>query len=161
MVESMSRVFVGGPIQKAINRTGAFDTEIRQVIETVLDVVNKANYQVLSAHVYERFGEMDVQGQFREVCARDYKWMQECDLFIAIFPLDSHGKAICTSGTSVELGWASAMGKPIILVRDPAPKYSHLIMGLDVVTQVMEVYINEQDFETLLCQAMTQMLASK
>ena len=101
---------------------------------------------------------MDVNGKSREVCSRDYQWMRECDIFIAILPLDSNGEMISTSGTSVELGWASAMGKPIVLVRDPAPKYSHLVLGLDVVTQVTEVYIDEEHFEVALCHAVAQMV---
>lgn len=157
MSKSLPRVLVGGPIQNAIGLDGVFNAEIRHLIESVLKALKKANYHIISSHIYENFGEMDVHGKFREVCARDYQWMRECDLFLAILPLDSNGKMICTSGTSVELGWASAMGKPIVLVRDPAPKYSHLIAGLSVVTRVTEVYINEKDFEEVLCYTVTQM----
>lgn len=156
MSKNFPCVFVGGPIQNAIGPDGVFYTEVRQLIESVLEVLKKANYRIISSHIYEDFGKMDVSGKYQEVCFRDYQWMRECDLFLAILPLDSEGKVISTSGTSVELGWASALGKPIILVRDPAPKYSHLVAGLDVVTQVTEVYINEKDFEMVLCNAMAQ-----
>ncbi len=155
---SLPCVFVGGPVQNAIGLDGVFNAEIRHLIESVLKALKKANYRIISSHVYEDFGKMDVSGKFREVCARDYQWMRECDLFLAILPLDSTGEVISSSGTSVELGWASAMEKPIVLVRDPAPKYSHLIAGLDAVTQVTEVYINEKDFEAVLCYAVAQIL---
>lgn len=161
MSESLPCILVGGPIQNAISIDGVFDMEIRHLIECVLKALEKANYHVLSSHVYENFGGMDVRGKSREVCARDYQWMQECDLFLAIFPLDSKGNAISTSGTCVELGWASAMGKPIVVVRDSAPKYSHLIVGLDAVTQVTEVYINEKNFEMVVCHAVAQILDQK
>lgn len=157
MSKPLHCVFVGGPIQNAIGPDGVFNAEIRHLIESVSKALKKANCHIISAHVYENFGEMDVRGKFQDVCARDYQWMRECDLFLAILPLASNGKVICTSGTFVELGWASAMGKPIVLVRDPAPKYSHLIEGLDVVTQVAEMYINEKDFEEVLCHTVTQM----
>ena len=157
MSKPLPCVFVGGPIQNAIGPDGIFNVEIGHLIKSVLKALKKASCHIVSAHVYENFGEMDVRGKFQQVCARDYQWMRECDLFLAILPLDSHGKAIYTSGTFVELGWASAMGKPIVLVRDPAPKYSHLIAGLDAVTRVAEVYINEKKFEEVLCQTVTQM----
>lgn len=156
--KSLLRVLVGGPFQNAISPDGVFNSKIRQLIETVLRTIKKANYLILSAHIYENFGEMDVSNKYQEVCARDYEWMKECDLFIAILPLDSEGEVIHSSGTTVELGWASAIGKPIVLVRDPAPKYSHLVAGLSVVTQVTEVYINEKDFEVALCHAVDRCL---
>ena len=156
--KSIPCIFVGGPIQNAIGLDGIFNIQVRNLIETVLKILKKANYRILSAHTYENFGEMDVSNKFQEVCARDFQWMKECDLFLAVLPLDSKGEVISSSGTSVELGWASAMRKPIILVRHSAQKYSHLIAGLNVMTHVAEVYINEKNFEVVLCHAVDSCL---
>ena len=43
-----------------------------------------------------------------------------------------------TDGTYIELGWASALGKPIIIVAEnPLPNcYSHLIIGLNTITTI-------------------------
>jgi hypothetical protein len=43
----------------------------------------------------------------------------------------------------VELGWASAMAKPIVLVLNPGVSYSPLVMGLDKVTAVRTVELND------------------
>jgi nucleoside 2-deoxyribosyltransferase len=102
-------------------------------------LLRRQGHKVLSAHLYENFGEMDVSGRVQEVCSRDFQWMRQCDLFVAVLPLDRDGNVICSSGTSVELGWASAMGKPIVLVCDPEAKYSHLVIGLDAVARVATV----------------------
>lgn len=154
-------IFVGGPMQNAVSVENRFNPEVRLLIEKVLNILEKNQYNILSAHRYENYGEMDVSGKYEQVCSRDYNWMNACDLFAAVLPLDSNGDVICSSGTSVELGWASAKGKPIILIRDVAPKYSHLVAGLNAVTRVAEVYINEKEgaeFEKVFCNAIGQLL---
>jgi nucleoside 2-deoxyribosyltransferase len=153
-------VFVGGPIQHAIGPDKVFHAPTRSVIETSTAVLRDHGYRVLSAHEHENFGEMDVSGKFQWVCSRDFQWMLQCDVFVAVLPLDENGKAIYSAGTSVELGWASAMGKPIVLVCDPAPIYSHLVIGLDAVARVTKVDINRADLGSALCDAVGTLVGS-
>ena len=152
-------VFVGGPIQHAIGADGCFDDGIRRVIERVISGLVEQGHKVLSAHLHERFGEMDGRGKFQEVCARDYRWMRQCDAFVAVLPLDANGNVVVSNGTSVELGWASAMGKPIVIVCDPAPKYSHLIIGLDAIADVVKIDIDRPDLAAAVCEAIGQFLS--
>jgi hypothetical protein len=71
------------------------------------------------------------------VAARDIGWMRACELYACFLPGDpTTGWSLRTDGTCVELGWASALGKPIVIVRDAAVEYSHLIAGLHAVAQV-------------------------
>ena len=151
-------LFVGGPIQYATRSDGSFHGETRAVIERIVAALVERGHKILSAHLHERFGEMDVSGKFQEVCSRDYRWMLQCDLFVAVLPLDGKGNVIFSSGTSIELGWASAMGKPIILVCDPAPKYSHLIIGLDAIANVIKIDINRTDLTAAVCDTAVRML---
>lgn len=151
-------VFVGGPIQHAFDLDGVFHVQTRSAIELSIASLRDQGYRVLSAHEYESFGEMDVSGKFHEVCSRDFQWIRRCDVFVAVLPLDENGKVIYSAGTSVELGWASAMGKPIVLVCDPAPIYSHLVIGLDVVTRTSKVDINRVDLGSALCDAVASLL---
>lgn len=137
-------VFLGGPIQFAIDSTSRFCPRLRQLIQTLILDLESAGVRVLSAHRYERFGEVDMRGKYREVCLRDYKWMGECDVFAAVLPIGTDGVPLCSSGTAVELGWASAMCKPVVLVRDLVAEYSHLVTGLDAVTNVVSVDINSK-----------------
>lgn len=154
-------VFVGGPIQYAIDGDGLFHAPTRSILNTVLEGLRKQGIRVLSAHEHEDFGEMDVSGKFQEVCLRDFKWMEQCDVFVAVLPLDGNGKVIYSAGTSVELGWASAMGKPIVLICDPAPVYSHLLVGLDAVARVIKIDINQTDLITTLQNVVIALLKQK
>lgn len=147
-------VFVGGPIQHAIDSQGRFHIQVKTTISTIISDLRSNGYVILSAHEHENFGEMDVRGKSLEVCARDLEWMKECAVFVAVLPIDQNGEAICSMGTAVELGWASAMGKPIIIVCDPMLVYSHLINGLGAVARVVTVDINRTDFTDMVRVAM-------
>lgn len=139
-------VFVGGPIQYAINNSGGFDAPLKLLVESTLSILDMSGYVTLSAHRHEGFGKLDVSDQQREVCSRDRAWMEECDCFVAILPSTLEGYPIRTEGTAVELGWASALGKKIIILQDPKAIYSHLIAGLESVADV--TYIDIKDFLT-------------
>lgn len=152
------QIFVGGPIQHAIAADKTFHAGARSAIETVLLALGRGGHRLLSAHLFENFGEMDVTGMFQDVCRRDFRWMHQCQLFVAVLPLDGNGKAIQSSGTAVELGWASAMGKPIVIVCDPAPVYSHLVTGLDAIARVAKVDINRFDLGEAVCEAVRDLL---
>ena len=151
-------VFVGGPIQYAIDQRGIFHAPIRYAIELVISGLANLGCQILSAHQHEGFGEMDVSGKFQEVCARDFQWMQQCDIFVAVLPLDETGTVVHSAGTSVELGWASAIGKPIVLICDPAPVYSHLVIGLGAVSEVVKIDINRPDLARALCEVVANLV---
>ena len=68
----------------------------------------------------EAWGHALMQG---EVCTPlDYTEMERCDVVVA-YPGDS-------SGVALELGWASALGKPIILLLDNPARFTPMISGL-------------------------------
>jgi nucleoside 2-deoxyribosyltransferase len=146
-------VFLGAPIQFAVDGNGRFSPNLREIIQGLISSLERAGIRVLSAHRHERFGEVDMVGKCREVCERDYAWMRECDVFAAVLPVGANGVPLSSGGTTVELGWASAMGKPVVLVRDMIAEYSYLIDGLDVVTTVASVDINSESVGRDLCGA--------
>lgn len=47
--------------------------------------------------------------------------------------------APASAGTHVELGWASALGKPIVLLLERGHEYAGLVTGLGSVTSVTSV----------------------
>jgi nucleoside 2-deoxyribosyltransferase len=153
-------VFVGGPIQHAIDADGGFHAMTRHRIETAIATLRSRGYRVISAHQYENFGERDVSGRFQDVCSRDFQWMRQCDIFVAVLPLDGNGKVIHSASTSVELGWASAMNKPIVLICDPSPVYSHLVTGLDALARVAKIDINRGDMGSVLCDTVAALLSA-
>lgn len=138
------KVFVGGPIMYAMRSDVGFHAQTRRVIEGVLSAVMAAGYEVLSAHQLERWGETDMIDAYFDVCRRDFAWMREAAAFVAILPPGGAGEPIRTDGTCVELGWATALSKPIVLVRRLLDRHSHLVRGLPTIARVAEL-----DFDVL------------
>ncbi|TWP46110.1 hypothetical protein FKR81_36870 [Lentzea tibetensis] len=124
-------VFVGGPIQHAIQGTG-FHDPLRDAISDVIEAVRIANGTVFSAHEAERFGADTARFTPDQVAVRDFSWMRRCDVFVPVLPVDESGELLRTDGTHVELGWASALDKPIVVVTSaPVSEHaSHLLRGL-------------------------------
>lgn len=106
-------------------------------------VLADAGFEVLSAHWYESFGLMDVNGKSEMVTKRDFQWMCQCDVYIALLPPDENCKSIRSDGTCVELGWASALRKPVIIVRSLKGIYSHLILGLAAIAPIIVLDYDE------------------
>jgi len=81
--------------------------------------------------------------KYFDVCQRDFAWMLRAKAFIAVLPPDRSGEPIRTDGTCVELGWASALGKPIVIVRQLSDRHSHLVRGLPKIANVIEIDYRE------------------
>ncbi|MEU7182063.1 hypothetical protein ACWIG3_15180 [Streptomyces celluloflavus] len=123
-------LFVGGPIQHALV-PGGMAAPIRDCLSLAIDQARRAGATVLSAHVAERFGADTALFTPEEVSVRDYTWMRECDVFVPVLPV-LDGTLLRTDGTHIELGWASALGRPIVGITDQpfAESASHLLKGL-------------------------------
>ncbi|UJB30684.1 MULTISPECIES: nucleoside 2-deoxyribosyltransferase [Chromobacterium] len=130
-------VFVGGPIQHALKKEG-MTAEAASPIKAVHDAIHGMRLHLLSAHLAERFGQDSHNYSPTEVVLRDYDWMVQCSLFIAILPCDSQSQLIRTDGTHIELGWASALKKPILILAQSHShaQLSHLVKGLACVAPV-------------------------
>lgn len=139
--ENHPAIFVGGPIQHAMDRD-SFNTELRRLISAVITELGGRGVRVFSAHVAEEFGAAD-QSQFTpaSVSLRDWAWMEECDVYVALWPTNAEGELIQSAGTAIELGWASAMGKSMVIaLNDDTPdQYSHLVHGLTNLADVAYV----------------------
>ncbi|CUX68440.1 conserved hypothetical protein [Agrobacterium genomosp. 5 str. CFBP 6626] len=127
-------IFVGGPIQHAIIGAGMVE-RAESPIRKIHFMVQSFDLPFVSAHVAEAFGETTNSFTPDEVTHRDYNWMRQCNLFVAVLPSDEHGRLIRTDGTHIELGWAAALGKPIIILAhsDAHSQLSHLVKGLSTV----------------------------
>jgi nucleoside 2-deoxyribosyltransferase len=131
--------------------------EAQTPIQLIHAVVDSVGACLLSAHIAERFGEDTHAYTPAQVTTRDFQWMVASSLFVAILPCDSAGNLIKTDGTHVELGWASALGRPIIVLapRQAQHQLSHLVKGLGTVATVSllcleEVMRDDRELRTLL-----------
>lgn len=129
------RVFLGGPIQFALRGSCGFDPHLKKAIEVIGHAVEGAGYELFSAHFAERFAQLDATTASPEsITLRDFRWMLQCDLYLALLPLNRRRIPYRSDGTCIELGWASALSKPIVCLLGNAFKYSHLIRGLSGIT---------------------------
>lgn len=115
------RIFLGAPFTNYLNGY-EFNQELKQTLETIISSLEKKGHTVRSAHVREKFGQELMSPE--ECTPLDFEEIQKCDLFIAIPSNPPSG------GVHVELGWASATKKDIIICMKKTGKYSPLIHGL-------------------------------
>jgi len=134
-------VFVGGPITFARSNQNGYHPKLKLDLEQVIQVLEAEGMTVHSAHRVENFGTVDITGQSQAITLRDYAWMKSCDIFVAFLP-DQNGEILRTDGTCVELGWASSMGRPIILLRDGS-QARPLIDGLEAIACVKTILIDD------------------
>lgn len=150
------KALVGGPIQYGM-RDGRFDESLKSELLAVIDCLRQAGWQVLSSHLAEDFGTSAATFTPDVVTKRDYGWMLESDVYIAVLPTDASGAPIFSGGTCVELGWASARSVPIIVLWDEgnSENYSHLIRGLHTTATVRYLDLRDclGDGAPLLAQA--------
>ncbi|MGE4172808.1 MAG: nucleoside 2-deoxyribosyltransferase [Methylocystis sp.] len=94
--------------------------QFERFIRGIFAVLKEESDETFLALARERWGAAIMQG---DICTPlDFEEMRRCDLVVA-YPGTSCGVAI-------ELGWASALGKPIILLLDPIGDHTPMIRGL-------------------------------
>jgi nucleoside 2-deoxyribosyltransferase len=75
----------------------------------------------------------------REECAEiDFKEISSCDLFVAFpgYP--------ASPGTHIEIGWASTLKKPVILLLEQGKDYAFLVRGLGKVANVIYILFDQE-----------------
>jgi hypothetical protein len=137
-------VFVGGPIQHAILEN-SFVGELQDAITTAIGTVTEHGGNIFSAHVVEKFGAETASFTPEQVSVRDFRWMKKCDVFVPVLPLMEDQTLRRTDGTHVELGWATALGRPIVMItKQPfVESASHLLKGLHRVGLVQVIDFEE------------------
>ena len=118
------KIFIACPISKYLHKNG-MDPNFEKFIISVYDICNQYSSNVFMALHREKFGKARMED---DVCTPlDYMEMKQSDIVIAI-PEDSQGVA-------VELGWASAMNKKILVILNDNFCHSPLINAIHTVTE--------------------------
>jgi len=153
MEKQEKTIFAGGPVQYA-SEDGVFDENLKNIIICALNMLKMNGYKILSVHQEEEFGKSAVMQNPDDVCLHDYTWMQQCDIYICFLPVSKTGQIYRSDGTCIELGWASALGKPVVILMDKRSVYSQLIQGLNAITRVIHLDIKAfMDTPSLLTEA--------
>ncbi|HET9898410.1 MAG TPA: nucleoside 2-deoxyribosyltransferase [Streptosporangiaceae bacterium] len=130
------KVFLGGPFKSLIDPgTGQMHVRDQELFGALIRRLEDDGCEVHNAHRREGWGAASMTP---EECTRlDFTEISRCDVFVA-FP--GHP---ASPGTHVEIGWASAMGKPIVLLLNEGCDYAFLIRGLHTVARVTYLAIGE------------------
>ncbi|PHM70199.1 nucleoside 2-deoxyribosyltransferase [Xenorhabdus kozodoii] len=158
------KIFIGGPIQHAL-KLRVLDNNLQVHIKSAIHHLESLGADVFSAHRTEQFGGTTHLFTPEEVSQRDRQWMEQCDIFAAILPVCPQQKQLIrTDGTHIELGWASALKRPIILVTEKPFNHSasHLLKGLSAIAQVHHISLNDfQHDPTILSHVIQSIVDNK
>jgi nucleoside 2-deoxyribosyltransferase len=123
------RVFVCGPITHAL--TGArLDEELVRFLGLIHDTLEDGGVSVDSAHRVEGWGLRSNDLPPTSIVERDFAWAKASDAVVAVLELPNQRRPWRTDGTFVELGWASALNKPVIVLSRMDTNQSSLVRGL-------------------------------
>ena len=135
----MKKIFISCPYIKHINSAGCFDdSEYKAFTEQLYELCQKYADDVFMALKRDKYGEVPTKGY---TCLYDYRELENSDLVVA-FPDDSMGAA-------VEIGWASALGKKMIIILNENQKYSPLVKDIIKITEGETVKYQNKEIDSL------------
>ncbi|MCF2858486.1 nucleoside 2-deoxyribosyltransferase [Pseudoalteromonas sp. SMS1] len=132
----MKKMFLAGPFKALVSKETQVMSEAHIAqFSDIIDHFEQQNWSVHCAHKRESWGrEFMTPAQCTKI---DYDEIAKCDYFVA-FP-----GAPASPGTHIELGWASAMKKPMILLLEEGEEYAYLVQGLGEISTVKELRYNK------------------
>lgn len=132
------RVFLAYPFTQLLDSNGLLKGESKEFILSSIKQIEQRGHSVFSAQRREDFGEALMTPEI--ATELDFNEMKNADLVVA-FP----GQFPISGGVHVELGWASALQKQIILFIHKDERYSPMVDGLHTVTSVTYVEFDDTD----------------
>ncbi len=129
MTTPLRAVFLGGPFKSLVSpETGEMREGDKNRLMQLIHFLEDRGLRVFNAHRREGWGREFLTP---EECTRlDFEEIHSSEAFIA-FPGSPP-----SPGTHVEIGWASALRKPIILLLEEGREYAFLVRGLHTVGNV-------------------------
>ena len=123
----LRNVFVAGPFYRLVDpATGRLPQHQQQRFEALIDYFEADGCHVFNAHKRESWGEAFLEAT--DFTKLDFDEIAASDVLVAKpGPPDS-------LGTHIELGWASALGKPIVLLLERDAEYALMLQGLSSLT---------------------------
>ena len=131
------RIYYGGPMISKTNRLNKIVKEERREIKKIVSFVRDQGHEIFSPVETQRF--IYKRANPETVTGREFEYLKYCDV-VMIKPDDPP-----SGGAHVQLGWASAFGKPIIILTEGSKRYSKLVRGLEAVTTCKYVDITKED----------------
>lgn len=144
------KIFLAYPFTQLLNEeTGLVDLKNTDFLKNTVNDLKESGYNVFSAQHREAFGHelMDPD----TATHLDFDEMKNTDLVVA-FP----GQFPISGGVHVELGWASALGKTIIIFLHEDQMYTPMVDGLHTITKVKYIKFNNLETNDDLTQKILQ-----
>jgi hypothetical protein len=133
----VSSVFIGGPFLGLVDpRTGVMPMEEQTRLRRLIDYFERRGITVHNAHRREGWGAKSLGAT--EATELDYTEIAGSDLFVA------YPGTPASPGTHVEIGWASALGKPMVLLLSAGHSYAFLVTGLSRIANVEYIRFDQQ-----------------
>lgn len=124
------RIYVGGPFRAAlVDGLLRVNDGYRALYQELIDEFEDRGWQVFNAHRREAWGAQMLDDA--RSTRLDFDDVSACDVFVA-----TPGTSPASPGTHVEIGWASALDKKIILLVQDEREYAALVTGLPSVADV-------------------------
>jgi nucleoside 2-deoxyribosyltransferase len=129
-------VFVAGPFYGLVDeKTGVMDDSAQRRITMLIDYFEQAGCTVYNAHRREAWGKEFLTA---DVCTKlDFDEIAAADLWVG-YP----GVPV-SPGTHVEIGWASATGKPMVVLLEKEKRHSFLVTGLSSIANISYVEFDD------------------
>jgi nucleoside 2-deoxyribosyltransferase len=123
------RIFIAYPFTGKLKENGMLPEEYIRELITLKNELQKLGHVVILAHERERWGKAILPP---EKCTKlDFEEIKKADIIIA-YPGNPP-----SGGVHIELGWASALQKKIIVIQKENENYSPLVKGLGSITKVI------------------------
>jgi nucleoside 2-deoxyribosyltransferase len=133
-------VFVAGPFFKLVDPvTGTMRQQDRERFELLIDYFEGSGCKVHNAHKREAWGAEFLEPE--DFTKLDYDEIAASDVLVAV------PGPPASLGTHIELGWASALGKPLVLLLEKGEDYALMVYGLRHITRTAVVETVESRFE--------------
>lgn len=132
-------MFLAAPYSQFMNfETWQFDEKWQERLESLRSTLIASGLEVFSAHHNEEWGARWLPA---DICTpADFLAMKATDIVVAIIVQPASG------GVLMELGWATALGKPCVLVfypvkesLDPQRQSTPLIAGMGELVKVLSI----------------------
>lgn len=143
------RIFLAFPFTFKLQGKGLLPGEYILELTQLKKGLEKMGHTVKMAHEREKWGEELLPP---EICTKlDFDDISKSDLVVA-YPGNPP-----SGGVHIELGWASALGKQIIIIKKNKDSYSPLVLGLHTVAPIKTVTYESlpqlvEQFQALLAQ---------
>lgn len=132
------KVFLAAPFTDRIDQaTGRVSDAYREWLENIATVLRRLGHGVVCAHERENWGSnLDPP----EVAIRlDWEAIAGCDLLVAYVGNPP------SPGVQMEIGYASALKKPMILMSNTQSPLPYLARGLGEVTMTIQITFEESE----------------